>query len=436
MFIPTDSLSTIASSQNVSNLISEDLLGLFERLAITILGGVLIGLERESHVKKEGMLFAGVRTFPLISMLGFLAALISTFTSTWAFILIYFGFFLLVIATYIMTALEGERGITTESAALLVFLFGALIYWKFTTIAVAVTVVVMAFLSLQPQLSKLARNLVEEDIYATLKFAVITLIILPILPDETFGPFDVLNPRQIWYMVILIAGISFAGYLLVKFIGSDKAIPLTGLLGGLVSSTAVALSFSQKSKGAKDLSKHFAAAIVLASTIMFPRVLLEVFVINQTLFYTLILPISILIIVGLVTSVILWFSARSQAVESVELNNPFELWSAIKFGLIFAVILFVSKAAQVYLGTNGIYYASILGGLTDVDAVTLSMANLAKSSITEKVASTAIMMAILSNTIVKWGIAFFLGSSSLRKLTLPSYGLVFLVGIVLILFFV
>jgi uncharacterized membrane protein (DUF4010 family) len=434
MFIPPDSLSTIVSAQNVPNLISEDLVGLFERLAITILGGVLIGLERESHVKKEGMLFAGVRTFPMISMLGFLSALISAFTTPWVFILTFFGFFLLVIASYVVTALEGERGITTETAAILVFVFGALVYWKFTTIAVAVTVIVMAFLSLQPQLSKLARNLVEEDIYATLKFAVITLIILPILPDATFGPLDVLNPRQIWYMVILIAGISFAGYLLVKFIGTDKAIPLTGLLGGLVSSTAVALSFSQKSRVAKDLTKHFAAAIILASTVMFPRVLLEVFVINQSLFYFLITPIAILILVGLITSVVLWLSARSQAVESVELNNPFELWSAIKFGLIFAAILFISKAAQVYLGTNGIYYASILGGLTDVDAVTLSMANLAKSSITEKVASTAILMAILSNTVVKWGIAFFLGSSSLRKYTLPSYGSVFLVGIILILF--
>jgi uncharacterized membrane protein (DUF4010 family) len=429
-----DSLSIVGILIDPTKVLSEDLSQLFWRLGICILIGVLVGAERE-HSKKEGRIFAGIRTFPLISMMGFLSAMISTFTSPLVFVVSTLAFVLLVIAAYIMFALEGRRGVTTDMAGILVFLLGALVYWHFIVFSVAVAVVITALLSLQPQLNQITKKIVEEDIYAILKFATITIIILPILPDKTFDPLNVLNPRQIWYMVILIAGISFTGYVLIKFTRADRAIPLTGLLGGIVSSTAVSLTFSQKSKESLGLERHYATAIILASTVMLPRTLLESFVISQSLFFTLLLPISILLIAGILTSLFLWRrSLQQQASGSVEVSNPFKLMTAIKFGLIFAVILFISKASQTYLGTNGIYYACILGGLTDVSAVTLSMANLTQSSVPTNVASTGIIMAILANTVMKFGICFFIGSPLFRKYIAYSYGIIFLVGILIILF--
>jgi uncharacterized membrane protein (DUF4010 family) len=427
-----DSLSTFTGTIDPSKVLSEDLTQLFWRLAICVLIGILVGTERE-HSKKEGRIFAGIRTFPLISMMGFLSALIASFTSSLVFVVSLFAFIILVIASYIMFALDGKRGVTTDMAGILVFILGALVYWNFIVFSVAVAVVITALLSLQPQLSAVTKRIVEEDIYATLKFATITLIILPILPDKTFDPLNVLNPRHIWYMVILIAGISFAGYVLIKFSKADKAIPITGLLGGIVSSTAVTLTFSQKSKESLGFERHFATGIILASTVMLPRTLLEAFVLNQGLFFTLLLPISILLITGIVTSLILWRRSLRQVAESVEVSNPFRLMTAIKFGLIFAVILFISKASLTYLGTNGIYYACILGGLTDVSAVTLSMANLTQSTVTNNIASTGIIMAILANTVVKCGIAIFIGSPQFRKYIAYSYGVIFLIGVLLIL---
>jgi uncharacterized membrane protein (DUF4010 family) len=418
---------------DLKNILSEDLTQIFWRLGICILIGILVGAERE-HSKKEGKIFAGIRTFPLISILGFLSALISSFTSYFVLITVFIGFCLMVISSYVMFALDGKRGVTTDMAGLIVFLLGALTYWNFIVFSISVAVVVTGLLSLQPQLGAWTRKIVEEDIYATLKFATITLIILPILPNHTFGPFDILNPYQIWLMVILIAGINFLGYVLFKLTKTEKAIPLVGLVGGIVSSTAVALTFSQRSKEMANLGKLFASAIILASTIMLPRVLLETFILNQSLFYHLLIPVSILTVFSALVSLFLWHNAKSQAVESVSLSNPFKLRTAIKFGLLFAGILFISKASQIYIGNTGIYYTSILDGLADVSAVTLSLCNLAQSTISNSVASIGIILAIMTNTLVKCGIVLFIGEVSLRKNIIMSYLVIFIVAFIVLLF--
>jgi uncharacterized membrane protein (DUF4010 family) len=307
-----------------------------------------------------------------------------------------------------------------------------LVFHEFYIVAIATSVVLTLFLSLKAPLQKLVAHVQAEDIYATLKFAVITAIVLPILPDATFGPLDVLNPRQVWYMVVLIAGISFLGYVLVKVLGSKRGLTLTGITGGLVSSTAVTLSFSQKSREAPELGKTFAAAIVLACSIMFPRILVEIAVVNPSLLAYIWPYIAVLTVSGVGASMLLLFGQRREAGTEVNLKNPFELMSAIKFGLVFAVIIFASKAAQTYLGAGGVFLAAGLAGLTDVDAITLSMANLSKSSISENTASVAILIAVVVNTVVKAGIAWTLGATALRRYTLPGFGLVLVTGLVLI----
>lgn len=405
---------------------------LFQKGAISLLVGALVGIERERSQDDHQKLFAGIRTFPLIALFGFLSGLLGSAVAPWLLAVFASGFLGMVIVSYYMEARHGYHGATSEVAAMTVFLLGVLIHYEFFIVAIATSVVITLFLSLKAPLQQLVAHVQAEDIYATLKFAIITAIILPILPNTTFGPLDVLNPRQVWYMVVLIAGISFAGYVLVKVFGSKKGLALTGMMGGLVSSTAVTLSFSQKSREAPELGKTFASAIVLACSIMFPRILVEIAVVNQSLLKFIWPFIAILTASGVGASMLLLFGKKKDSNTDVDLKNPFELMSAIKFGLIFAVIIFASKAAQIYLGDGGVYLAAALAGLTDVDAITLSMANLSKSSVSENTAAIAILIAVVMNTIVKASIAFSLGAAALRRYTLPGFGLVLITGLVLI----
>ena len=409
-----------------------DVTALFEKAAISLLVGALVGLERERSQHEHARLFAGIRTYPLIGLFGFLSALLGGSYGPWLLGVFAVGFLGLVVSSYYLEARSGSLGATSEIAAILVFLFGVMIYLEYFAVAIASSVVLTLFLSIKDPLRKLVARVNEEDMYATLKFAIITAIVLPVLPDQTMGPLDVLNPRQVWYMVVLIAGISFAGYVLVKIFGSRKGLSLTGMMGGLVSSTAVTLSFSQKSREAEELGKTFASAIVLACTIMYPRILIEIAVVNQSLLAYMWPMLAILTASGVLAALLLLFGKKKEAQTEVDLKNPFELMSAIKFGLVFALIIFVSKAAQVYLGNSGVFLAAGLAGLTDVDAITLSMANLSRGELSENTAAISILIAVVVNTVVKAGIAFSLGSPSLRKYTLPGFGLVLTAGLLLI----
>ena len=405
---------------------------LFQKGAISLLVGALVGIERERSQENHQLLFAGIRTFPLIALLGFLAALLGDAVDPWLLAMFAAGFMALVVVSYFLEARTGFHGATSEVAAIIVFLLGVLVQHEFYAVAIASSVVLTLFLSLKDPLQRLVARVQAEDMYATLKFAIITAIVLPLLPDQTFGPLDVLNPRQVWYMVVLIAGIGFLGYVLVKVLGSKRGLTLTGITGGLGSSTAVTLSFSQKSREAPELGKTFASAIVLACSIMFPRILVEIAVVNTSLLRFIWPFIAILTASGVTASLLLLFGRKKDATTEVELKNPFELTSAIKFGLIFALIIFVSKAAQLYLGDGGVYLAAGLAGLTDVDAITLSMANLSKSTLSESTAAVAILIAVVVNTIVKAGIAWMLGAAALRRYTMPGFGLVLLTGTILI----
>ena len=265
---------------------------LFYRFGIALALGLLVGLEREYSHADEGQtpLFGGARTFPLIALTGCAAALIASEVTPWFFPVAFAAVTGLVMAAYAATAAKGDVGLTTEVTSLVVFLCGALAYWDYLLLAAAVTVTTLALLSLKTTLHDLSRRISQQDIYATLKFAIITVIILPLLPNRTYGPLDVLNPQQIWLMVVFISGISFCGYVLIKLVGPRQGIGLTGLLGGLVSSTAVTLSFSQRSQKASHLARPFTLAITVASTTMFIRVLFEAFVLNPALARVLAIP--------------------------------------------------------------------------------------------------------------------------------------------------
>ncbi|MGD8624564.1 MAG: DUF4010 domain-containing protein [Anaerolineae bacterium] len=411
------------------------------RFAIALLIGGLIGLEREfARQQEEVKAFAGIRTFPLIGLLGCTAALLSDLAGSWTFGLFVILVGLLVAIAYAIDAVQGRVGLTSEMAAVVVFVCGGLAYWDYLELAAALGVVTFGFLTLKIQLHHLVGHISSEDLYATLKFAIISLIVLPVLPNEAYGPppFDAFNPYKTWLMVVFISGISFAGYVLIKVVGSRRGIGLTGLLGGLVSSTAVTLSFAERSEEHPDLSRPFALAITLAWTMMFGRVVVEVAVLNRALLDIVWLPLAAAMAAGLVFCVYYYLAQRTAEESEVKLANPFELGPAIKFGLLYAVILVIAKAAQFYFQDAGVYAASAVAGLTDVDAITLSMAELsgAQGSVSLPTAGRAVMLAAIANTLVKGGIALGAGSRGLRRALLPPLAAMLVTAIVVALFFI
>jgi uncharacterized membrane protein (DUF4010 family) len=391
---------------------------------MALLMGLLIGLEREHSQREEGGLFAGVRTFPLIALVGFLAALITRAGHPWVLPVALVGAFAMVVTAYWITATGPHKGATTEFVAILTFLFGVLSAFGYVIPAATFAVVTAIVLSVKAPLHRLAETIHSEEMYAILKFGIVSVIILPLLPDRPYGPWGVLNPRLIWWMVVLISAISMVGYVLMKFLGVRQGMALTGLLGGLASSTATTLGLSQKAREAKgDAAAYFALGIVLASTIMFFRVLFLTWVVDESLGAALLGPIAIPAAAGLLAGAYLWRRRSSgTASATLEVKNPMELGSAIKFGLLFAAVLLVARAAHHYFGSAGLFIAAGLAGLTDVDAITISTARLARDGVlASSTANSAILLASAANTFVKGALAVTLGGKALRAMVMPIF---------------
>jgi uncharacterized membrane protein (DUF4010 family) len=414
----------------------------FASLGLALAAGLLIGLERQQtapSAEEARVFLGGVRTHPLFAMLGAVSVLLSRALGVWPPLVAGAGVLLLLAISYADDVKNGrDRGLTSEGALFLSFLLGALSLSaeafasterRFLVIA-ALAVVATTLLSSKPFLHQLVKRVSNEDIAATLKFLLVAVVLLPLLPDARFGPLDVLNPFEIGLMVALIAGISFVGYLAIRLLGAQRGIGLTGLVGGLVSSTAVTLSFSGQAKRQPELAPSCALAVVLASSIMFGRVLVEVAVVNPALLAALAFPTGFMAGAGLLVS--LYFYRRSRSAEdgagAVEFKNPFELSSAFKFALLFAAVLLAAEAATTYLGTGATYLAGVLAGATDVDAITLTMARLAETQISPQVASTTIALGMASNTIVKAGLATAVGGRPFGRQIALAFGLILAAG--------
>ncbi len=406
------------------------------RFGAALLVGALIGLEREFVQQRSGEReFAGIRTFSLMALLGAAAAYFAEGQGIWLFVVGYIGVALLVVVSYIGEVIRRhEEGITTEVAALLTPILGAMMIWGRPEIGAALGVIIALILAMRPRLHGMARGMTGDDLRAILEFAIITAVILPLLPDRGFGPFGVLNPFQIWLIVVLVSAIGFLGYVLIKVLGAERGIGLTGVLGGLVSSTATTLSFAGRSRQQADLSPTLAQGILLASGVMFPRVLVWVGAVAPALLGSILWPILLMFLADLAIVAFLWRRGRSPKnpeQAQVELANPLKLRTAISFGLIFAVVLVVVRAANEFLGSTGVYLASGLAAVTDVDSITLSTAQLAHSgALSAHTAATAIILATLVNTAAKGVMAWSLGSPALRRVVVRAFGLVVLVGMV------
>lgn len=385
----------------------------------TALGiGLLIGIERGWHGRREdeGDRVAGIRTFSLSGLMGGIWAILIPHAGEWVLGAAFLAFTGLIIASYIFEqkALEHKDiGITTEVSLLLTFGLGAWAALDFQIEALATAVVVMTILSVKPVLHKWLQKIEVEVIYAGIKLLIISVILLPLLPNKGYGPWDTLNPYWIWWMVVLISGLSFLGYLLVKYIGQDKGTLLTSIIGGLASSTAVTVSLARFADQQNiSMSKLFAAGVLIASSVMFGRVYVEVAVVNSSLLHPLWIPLTVML--SLTFACVFWLwkmsSEPSQTEENPALNlgNPLQLGTALKFGALLAVILVLATALEEWFGDRGIYLLALFSGLMDVDAITVSFSKMAEADITSVVAIRGIILAVISNTLVKAGLFIFM----------------------------
>ena len=405
--------------------------------AAAFLIGALVGIEREKKKSESDDLgIGGVRTFILFSLSGAMAAwLADRLGSGWVFAVPLLGIAALAVAGYLAQARVKPRslGLTTEVAAITVYLLGGACVAGHLEIALALGVALSAILAYKQPLHDLVDKLGTDDLEAGVKLLAATFIILPLLPHEAIDPWGAIAPYSLWLLVILIAGLSLIGYVATRALGPEKGAAVTGLAGGLVSSTAVTLTFARQSHDEGDRSDDaLATGLLLAWGIMFVRVIVEVAVVHASLVPPLLLPMGAM---GLVTlALAAWFAARSRAhtvpAGEVSLRNPFSLYSAAKFALFFAIVLLAVKLVQIYSPGRGYYVVAALAGLTDVDAITLSMAALVRDGGAEAhTGVAAIVVASLTNTVVKCGMIVALASAGLRRRALVATALLLVAGL-------
>lgn len=406
---------------------------------IAVLLGALVGIEREKHRrerKAKTEQTAGLRTFILFALLGACTAWLSrVFESYWivAAGLLITGAF--VVAGYVVTT-RGQKeavGLTTEVAVIIVFVLGAIDMLGGTEIAIALAVITTAVLAYKDPMHGFVKQLGWDDVYSGLQLLIATFVALPLLPDKPIDPWGALNPYELWLLVILISGLSLVGYALTRWLGPGKGALLTGFAGGLVASTAVTVSFAREARTNPVNTMAFASGILVAWATMFARVLVVVAVVNRTLLGPLFLPFAAMGLVAAGAAALIYLRSHpdgqgASARDNLRVTNPFSITSAAKFAAFFAVVLVAVKIAQDNFSDSGVYAVAALAGLTDVDAITLSMAELAKTG-SAQVAVIAIVIASLVNTAVKCGIAFVLGGLALGRPLLLAIGAMLIAGL-------
>jgi uncharacterized membrane protein (DUF4010 family) len=334
----------------------------------------------------------------------------------------------LIIAAHIIDVRNNKDiGTTTAFTMMLTFALAAWAVVGQPVVALAATIVVISLLGFKPALHRWLRIIEEKELYAGIKLLIISVALLPFLPNQGYGPFDALNPYWIWWMVVLISGISFVGYFAIKFTDEQKGTFLTAVTGGLASSTAVTFSLAQFAR-LSEKKLFFMGGILIASSIMFARVIIEVFVVNRNLLEHLWVPIGLMFICILAGGY--WFlvkgESNQEAGSKIDIKNPFQLGLALRFGALLALILLLSEAVKEWFGSEGIYYLSVASGLMDVDAITVSLSKMAQNDLSDEVASMGIVLASATNTVVKGFIfAVIAGWKDSLKLILFLFAAVF-----------
>jgi len=412
---------------------------LFTRLALALAIGLLFGLERGWHGRGEspGERSAGIRTFALTGLLGGVAGWLATLTAAIVLGFAFLGLAALVAVGYrVQMAARHDLGMTTEIALLLAFGLGAASVLGQMAPAAVVAVLATLLLSMKTRLHDWVARIEQLELDALLKLAVLSVVVLPLLPDRGFGPGGTLNPYEIWWAVVIVAGLSFFGYLSIRLAGARIGVLATGLFGGLASSTSTTVALARLARQNEALVPMAATGIVLAGTVTFLRILLLAAVFEPRLVAPLLLPIGLMAAVGAagVLTVYLATRPRGDASGGTEgLQNPLELTAALVFGAVLAVVILATHYLEGWLGARGVYVAAALSGVTDVDAMTISVARLVGVDIAVQTGTVAVVITASVNTAVKGALSRIAGTSRLGRMVLLCYGAVLAAGVAAIL---
>lgn len=412
----------------------------FISFALAFASGLLMGMERQQARRPDddASFHGGVRTYPIFSLMGGVAAFGSRHWGVGLLLLVSAGVFGFIAISYVRDVQRGHVGLTREGAFLLSYLLGvlALTPEPFGDIRQRVLVVsalaigATVMMSARAPLHSLISSFSQDDVFATLKFLIVAVVVLPLLPNEPLGPYGVLNPFKVGLMVVLLAGVSFAGYVATRALGPGRGMLLTAAVGGLASSTAVTLAAANRAKQSPGLSTVAALSIGLASAIMCVRMVVLVTATNQQLAPLVARPlVAMALAAGLVVAVVFWRQGKRQTTDGVTLSNPFELSSAVKLAALVVAVLLVSRWASEQFGTGAVYVTALLAGITDVDAITLSAAQLSSAGqLAAPAAAITIFLAAASNTVAKAAMAFAIGGWGLAKVVFVALGLQLLAG--------
>jgi len=301
-------------------------------------------------------------------------------------------------------------------------------------LAVVLGAAVAVLLQAKQRLSGMVGRLGERDVEAIMRFALLSLVILPILPDKTYGPYDVVNLRETWLMVVLIVGLGLGGYIAYKFLGANAGVLLGGLLGGAISSTATTATYSRKTKTDQGMEGLAATVIIIANTVVWIRVLIEIGLVAPSFLPHAAGPIGLMLGITILISGAFWWRQRSERTDMPKQGNPTELKPALVFAAMYAVVLLAVAWAQNALGSQGLYLVAVVAGLTDVDAITLSTSRLVRGGVVATHEGwVVILLASLSNMTFKLGAVAILGNRALLGRIAAAFGVVIGVGIVVLL---
>ena len=382
--------------------------------------GLLIGMERERNPRAK----AGLRTFALTSLLGTLCAMLSEQTgSPWLLVMGFAAVGAYIVAAYLAEhAPEAEPGTTTEAALLVCYALGAMVWHGERELAIMLSIVTTVLLYFKPEMQGVARQLTRRDLVSMLQFAVLTFIILPILPNQNFGPFQSFNPHQTWLMVVLVSGIGLAGYVALRLFGQRYGTLLLGFLGGLVSSTATTLVYARHGKARPELLRLAVAVILLANLVVMLRLMVLSAVLAPGTLSLLLPVLGAGLLLGLLVTFLQWRrDETNDGLPMLDMVNPTELRTAIGFGLLYAIVLFFASWVSAAVGEKGLYAVAVVAGLTDVDAITLSALRLfTLNTINQHQLAVTIVIGLLANLGFKLGLVFAIGGRTLGVRCVPG----------------
>lgn len=376
--------------------------------------GLLMGLERERRETSR----AGLRTFGLTSLLGSVMGLLaSKGDAPWLLGAGLLAVAATIISAYLVRPDPEDPGTTSVIALLLAYSFGAMVWYDYRTLAVMLAILTTILLYFKAELQMLTRKLTHRDLISILQFGVLALIVLPILPDHGFGPYGAFNPSQIWWMVVLISGISLAGYATLRIAGQRHAPPLLGILGGMASSTATTLVYARHTRENQELTRLALVVILTANLVVPIRLGALSAIFAPDLLPSLIPPLAAGLAGGLVVVAFAWYHlGKAEQLPDLELRNPTEIPTALSFGFAYGIVLLLSAWLADIAGSSGLYVVALFTGLTDVDAIALSslrLYGLGKLSIDQ--ASNTVLIALFANLAFKLGIVFVVAGRPLGR---------------------